>query len=65
MMDLVYPPHALYTRAAMPEEALDWLEKALEAHDPNIPYLSIDPIFDFMLDKPRFKAMIQKIGLEQ
>jgi serine/threonine protein kinase len=53
----------LYTRASMPEEALDWLEKALIARDPNMPYLSVDPIFDYMRDNPRFKVLISKVGL--
>ena len=53
----------LYTRAGMPEEALDWLEKALEEHDPNSPYLNVDPIFDDMRDHPRFKALLRQIGL--
>ena len=54
----------LYTRANMPEEALNWLEKALEAHDPNMPYLNIDPIFDYMRDDPRFKNLLTRIGLK-
>ena len=53
----------LYTRANMPEEALTWLEKALIDHDPNIPYITVDPIFDYMRDNPRFKSLIHKIGL--
>jgi hypothetical protein len=47
----------------MPEEALEWLEKALEAHDPNMPYLNIDPIFDYMREDPRFKVLLSKMGL--
>jgi serine/threonine protein kinase len=53
----------LYTRAGMPDEALSWFEKALEAHDPNMPYLNIDPIFDYLREDPRFKELIAKIGL--
>jgi serine/threonine protein kinase/Tfp pilus assembly protein PilF len=53
----------LYTRAGMPDEALDFLEKAVEAHDPNSPYLNIDPIFDYMRDNPKFKKLIAKVGL--
>jgi len=47
----------------MPNEALDYLEKAVEDHDPNSPYLSVDPIFDYMRDLPRFKKLISDIGL--
>jgi len=53
----------LYTRAGMPDEALQWFEKALIAHDPNMPYLNVDPIFDYFRDDPRFKILIEKIGL--
>jgi serine/threonine protein kinase/Tfp pilus assembly protein PilF len=53
----------LYARAGMYEEALDWLEKAYEAHDPNMPYLNIDPTFDKIRDYPRFKMLIRKMGL--
>ena len=53
----------LYTRAGMKEEALDWFEKAYEAHDPNMPYLSVDPIFDDLRDHPRFQAILKRMGL--
>ena len=58
-----WPIATLYTRAGMADEALLWLNKALEAHDPNMPYLNIDPIFDFMRDDPRFKRLISQMGL--
>ena len=58
-----WPIATLYTRAGMPAEALKWFEKALEAHDPNMPYLSIDPIFDYMREDPRFKVLVSKMGL--
>jgi serine/threonine protein kinase len=54
----------LYTRAGMKEEALDWFEKAYDAHDPNMPYLSIDPIFDGLRNQPRFQAILKKMGLK-
>ena len=53
----------LYTRAGMKEEALDWFEKAYDAHDPNMPYLSVDPIFDDLRDHPRFQAILKRMGL--
>ena len=53
----------LYTRAGMKEEALDWFEKAYEAHDPNMPYLSVDPIFDDLRAYPRFQAIVRRMGL--
>ncbi len=52
----------LYTRAGKKEEALLWLEKALESHSGNMPYMRVDPIFDFMRDDLRFQKLIKKIG---
>lgn len=55
----------LYTRAGMRAEALTYLEAACDAaRDQNCPYLSIDPIFDFLRDDPRFQALVDALGLE-
>lgn len=53
----------LYTRAGMKEKALDWFDKAYDAHDPNMPYLSVDPIFDVLRDNPRFQVILKRMGL--
>ena len=55
----------IYTRAGMKEEALDYLEKAYEAHDPNMPYISTDPIFDYLRDDPRFVAVYEKMNFPE
>jgi len=52
----------LYARAGMKAESLDWMEKAYEIHDPNMPAINTDPIFDFMRDEPRFQAIIKKMN---
>jgi TolB-like protein/Tfp pilus assembly protein PilF len=54
----------LYTRAGKKDEALGWLEKAYDAHDPNMPYISVDPIFDFMRDGPRFQDLLRRMNLK-
>ena len=54
----------LYTRAGKKDEALEWLEKAYQAHDPNMPYISVDPIFDILRDEPRFKDLLRRMNLK-
>jgi len=54
----------LYTRAGDGAPALDYLELAMEARDQNMPYISIDPIFDFLREEPRFRTMLDRLGLE-
>jgi adenylate cyclase len=53
----------LYTRAGKNDEALDWLEKAYQAHDQNMPYLSVDPIFDILRDDPRYQNLLRRMNL--
>lgn len=53
----------LYTRAGKKEEALAWLEKAYKAHDSNMPYIGVDPIFDYLWDDKRFQALLKKMNL--
>lgn len=53
----------MLTRAGRLDEALDWLERAFEAHDPNVPYITVDPIFDGMRGDPRFQSLIEGLKL--
>jgi TolB-like protein/Tfp pilus assembly protein PilF/predicted Ser/Thr protein kinase len=53
----------LYTRAGKKDKALEWLEKAFEARDGNLIYLSVDPIFDYLRDEPRFQDLLRKMNL--
>jgi serine/threonine protein kinase/tetratricopeptide (TPR) repeat protein len=53
----------LYTRAGMNNEALEWLEKAYQTHDPNMPYISVDPIFDDLRTDPRFQDILRRMKL--
>lgn len=55
----------LYTRAGDTEGALEYLEKATEVRDPNMPYIIVDPIFDFMRDEPRFQALLDTLRAAQ
>jgi TolB-like protein/tRNA A-37 threonylcarbamoyl transferase component Bud32/Tfp pilus assembly protein PilF len=55
----------LYTRAGMKNEALEWLEKAYQTHDPNMPYISVDPIFDDLRTDPRFQDLLRRMKFPQ
>jgi len=55
----------LYTRAGKNDEALEWLEKAYEAHDPNMTYIRVDPIFDGLRDDPRFQDLLRRMNFPQ
>ncbi|WP_297692759.1 adenylate/guanylate cyclase domain-containing protein [uncultured Eudoraea sp.] len=65
--DSIYFPSwqifTLFCRAEMKEEALYWLEKAYEEHDSNMPYISIDPLFDFLREEPGFRDLLKKMDL--
>ena len=52
----------IYTRAGMKKEALEWLTKAYNVHDPNTPAIYVDPIFDYLRDEPEFKVLIEKMN---
>ena len=53
----------LYTRAGKNNEALEWLEKAFEVHDANMPAISVDPIFDDLRDEPRLLDLLRRMNL--
>jgi TolB-like protein/Tfp pilus assembly protein PilF len=58
-----YDLAAQYARLGKKDEALNWLEKAVEKRTPNIPRINNDPDFDNLRSEPRFKAIIKKLGL--
>ncbi len=51
-----------YREAGDVERALDWLERSLEQHDQNLPYMSFWG-WDQLYDDPRFQAVIGEVGM--
>jgi len=51
-----------YALAGDIDNAMYWLEKAYEEHDPNLPYLLV-PTFDKLRDDPRFQDLCRKMNL--
>ncbi len=44
------------------ERALEWLERAVEEHDPNVAlYLRIDPLLDSLRSEPRFQRLLRRV----
>lgn len=54
----------LYVDAGEKGLALDWLEKAFDARDPNVPYIG-SPFYDSLRGEPRYQALVKRIGLPQ
>jgi TolB-like protein/Tfp pilus assembly protein PilF/predicted Ser/Thr protein kinase len=56
----------LYVYAGNKNEALDWLEKGIEAGDPNMPYIGVLPhILDLLGNEPRYQDLLRKMNLPQ
>jgi TolB-like protein/tetratricopeptide (TPR) repeat protein len=50
-------------RAGENDRALDWLERGYAARDPNLPYISSNPIYDSARSDPRFQALLRRMNL--
>jgi serine/threonine-protein kinase len=44
------------------EEAIDWLEASLENREWQMIFLPHEPLFDPLRDKPRFRALLSRVG---
>ncbi|MGA2361465.1 MAG: protein kinase [Candidatus Aminicenantales bacterium] len=63
--NLAFPTEVapLYIYAGDKDHALEWLERAYEARDPNLPYLRL-PQYDSLRSEPRFQALFRRLKLE-
>jgi hypothetical protein len=62
---LVWPTDiaGVYVLAGDNGRALEWLERAYEGRDPNLPYLRL-PMYDLLRSEPRFQALFRRLKLE-
>jgi adenylate cyclase len=52
-----------HVRAGHADRALEWLERAFEAQDQNLPYIAAIPIWDSLRDDPRFSSLLRRMNL--
>jgi tetratricopeptide (TPR) repeat protein len=53
----------LYAAAAADEQAIDWLYKAYESRQGNLPYVNAWPRFEHMRSNPRFRELLRRMNL--
>ena len=53
----------IYAGLGEKAQAIAWLEKALATHDKGMTYLAVDPCLDPLRDEPRFRDLVQTVGL--
>jgi tetratricopeptide (TPR) repeat protein len=52
----------LYAMAGEKAQALTWLEKGLEVHDPSAPQYSLDPVYEILRSDPRFQDLLRRMN---
>ena len=55
---------AIHARRQEDELTLDWLERARQERANWMVFLNIDPAWDHLRDEPRFRALVQEVGLD-
>jgi len=55
----------LYACAGKNDRAFEWLEKGLEARDPNLPLLNVHTSWDSLRDDPRFQDLLRRMNLPE
>lgn len=53
-----------FARLGENERALEMLEKSLDERQFLLPYVNIDPLWDGVRDDPRFRAIVEKMGIK-
>jgi hypothetical protein len=46
------------------EKCFDWLDKAVEEHEPIILQMAFNPLYDPLRSYPRYRALLRKMNLE-
>jgi adenylate cyclase len=62
-MSSEYMAATWYALAEDSARTLLWLERTYDEHDPNMPYIAVDPDFDLVRDDPRFQRLCRRVNL--
>jgi serine/threonine-protein kinase len=54
-----------FLKAGDIDRAMEWLERSYQAHDPNMPYISVAPVYDPLRGDPRFQDLLRRLKLPQ
>ena len=54
-----------FALAGESDRAFQWLERAYDMRDPNMPHLAVVPHFDSLHDDPRFQDLLRRMNLPQ
>jgi len=53
----------LFDYAGDTDEAVSWIQRAVELRDPNAPYLASEPLSSELRNDPRFKELLRRMNL--
>jgi len=53
----------LYAYAGDRDATVSWLERGFVSREPNLPYIGVTPLFEFLRDDPRFKSLVKGMRL--
>ncbi len=54
---------SLYAYSNAREQTLSWLERGMESREPNMPYIGVSGLWDFVREDPRFQGMLVGLNL--
>jgi len=55
---------SFYAMAQEHDEAIEWLERAFEVRDPNLPYIGL-PVYDLLRSDPRFQDLVRRMNFPE
>ena len=62
-LGFLWPAAQDFIKAGEIDRALEWLERGYERRNPNMPYISVAPVFDRVRDHSRFQAILRRMNL--